>query len=616
MPDNQTGEMLQQHSQELERHNRKHTLEEQKLRQSEKLLHSIFDAIQDGIAVLDTQFTILKTNKALEVQYIHAAPLPGKKCYAVFQDRQAPCLSCPSLKAINHKQPETTTIPILRAGKSSGWMELHAFPIFDPSHKVIGVVEHFRDVTDRESTQINLRQSRENLEKRVEERTSQLLRLNEKLRLEIEDRKQAERKLYSRDRILKAVTYAAERFLQIAPLESGMHEILQRLAQATDVSRVYIFENHVDAKSRLLASYRYGWRDKHFESHGNQRQLQSIPWVEGGWSRWMEMLSQGKPVVGHVKDFPQCEQTQLIQKDIVSLLVTPIFAGKEWYGFIGFDDCQNERQWSAVEIDALKAAANILGHAIVRQKAEMQIHTLTRELIRAQDDERRKISNYLHDYVAQDLSTLRISCQTLLAEHPAAPAAIKLKSAEIAEALQRSIATIRDLAYDLRPPGLDQLGLNAAIYMFCEDFSKKTGIRVDFNSAGMDRLFLDVDTEINLYRLIQEGLNNIKKHADATRVSIRLVASFPKIILRIQDNGRGFDVEERLAAAVNEKRMGLRSMQERVNLLEGQIKVKSYLNKGTKISIEVPIKASPEAESPESRATDDASLNLPPNPRN
>jgi signal transduction histidine kinase len=208
--------------------------------------------------------------------------------------------------------------------------------------------------------------------------------------------------------------------------------------------------------------------------------------------------------------------------------------------------------------------------------------------------------------MSSDLSTLRISCQTLLAAHPHAPSAIKLKTAEMAEALQRSIATIRDLAYDLRPPGLDQLGLNAAIYMFCEDFSKKTGIKVDFNSAGMDRLYLDVDTEINLYRLIQEGLNNIKKHADATRVNIRLVASFPKIILRIGQRA-GFDVEERLAAAVNEKRMGLRSMQERVNLLEGQMKVKSLLNKGTQISIEAPIKAGLETESPNSRAEENAS---------
>jgi PAS domain-containing protein len=378
MSDQQTSEKLTQHIRELEKHMRKHILEEQKLRQSEKLLHGIFDAIQDGIAVLDTHLTILKTNQTLEIQYAHAAPLPGKKCYMVFQERQTPCLNCPSLTAINLKHSEPSTIPMLKTGNPIGWMEVHAFPIFDPARKVIGVVEYFRDVTDRECTQLTLHESRKNLEKRIEERTGQLLRLNQKLRLEIEDRKRAERKLHRRDRILKAVTYAAERFLQIAPMESGIHEILQKLGQATDVSRVYIFENQVDAKSKLLASFRYGWSADHAAAHDNPWQPESIPWVEGGWSRWMEMLSQGRPVVGHVKDFPQCEQAQLFQKDIVSLLATPIFAGKEWYGFIGFDDCQNERQWSAVEIDALKAAANILGHAIVRQKAEMQIHTSPR----------------------------------------------------------------------------------------------------------------------------------------------------------------------------------------------------------------------------------------------
>jgi signal transduction histidine kinase len=71
-----------------------------------------------------------------------------------------------------------------------------------------------------------------------------------------------------------------------------------------------------------------------------------------------------------------------------------------------------------------------------------------------------------------------------------------------------------------------------------------------------------------------------------------LVSSFPKIILRLQDNGKGFNVEERMAAAINEKRMGLRSMQERVNLLEGQMNVQSFLSKGTKISIEIPLKDS------------------------
>ena len=106
----------------------------------------------------------------------------------------------------------------------------------------------------------------------------------------------------------------------------------------------------------------------------------------------------------------------------------------------------------------------------------------------------------------------------------------------------------------------------------------------------MENLRLDFDTEINLYRLVQEGLNNIKKHANARQATIHLLAAFPCIILRIEDDGRGFDVKQRLAAAQQEKRMGLRSMEERVRLLGGQMRIHSRRSEGTKIFIEVPSK--------------------------
>ena len=101
---------------------------------------------------------------------------------------------------------------------------------------------------------------------------------------------------------------------------------------------------------------------------------------------------------------------------------------------------------------------------------------------------------------------------------------------------------------------------------------------------------LDFDTEINLYRLIQESLNNVKKHAHADHVTIRIVASSPNIILRIEDNGKGFDVESRLARSLQEKCMGLSSMDERVSLLNGRMSIKSQPSKGTRILIEVPCK--------------------------
>ena len=225
-----------------------------------------------------------------------------------------------------------------------------------------------------------------------------------------------------------------------------------------------------------------------------------------------------------------------------------------------------------------------------RKRAEEQIRALTQELMKAQENERQMLSRELHDRLAQDLSTLKIGLDTLFDNQPEAPSGMRRRVSEFSGLLQESIISVRDLAYDLRPPSLGQLSLAQTIYQYCEGFTEKTGLKVDFTSAGMVDLRLDFYTEINLYRMVQEGLNNVRKHADAGQVTIRLIASFPTIILRIEDDGKGFDVEQRMATITNEKRMGLRSMEERVSLLEGKMRIQSRPTRGTKIHVEVPCK--------------------------
>jgi signal transduction histidine kinase len=225
-----------------------------------------------------------------------------------------------------------------------------------------------------------------------------------------------------------------------------------------------------------------------------------------------------------------------------------------------------------------------------RKRAEEHIHTLTQQLMRAQENERQRIARDLHDNVAQELSLLKISWETLFDNHPLIPDEIRQKTSELSKILQRSISAVRDMAYDLHPPGLYQLGIVHTIYQYCEEFSEKNEIDIDFFAAGLDDLKIPSNTEINLYRLIQEAIWNIKKHAQAAKVTIKLVASFPNIILRIEDDGQGFNVKERLNAASKEKRMGLRSMEERVSLLNGKMRIQSRPKEGTKIFIEVPYK--------------------------
>jgi PAS domain S-box-containing protein len=222
------------------------------------------------------------------------------------------------------------------------------------------------------------------------------------------------------------------------------------------------------------------------------------------------------------------------------------------------------------------------------KKAEKHIQALTQEIIKAQENERQRIARDLHDNVAQDLASLIISSDTLFEGFPDIPLEVRRRTMKFSRILKKSISSIRDLAYDLRPPSLDQLGLVRTLAQYCTEFMENNMISVDFYSAGLDKLDLDFDTEINLYRLIQEALNNVRKHSGASLVTIRLVASFPEIILRIEDDGNGFDPVTRIIEALNEKRMGLKSMEERVKLLKGEFTIRSRNGEGTMILVKLP----------------------------
>ncbi|MCB9482209.1 MAG: PAS domain S-box protein [Desulfobacteraceae bacterium] len=219
------------------------------------------------------------------------------------------------------------------------------------------------------------------------------------------------------------------------------------------------------------------------------------------------------------------------------------------------------------------------------KKAEEQISSLTKEIIKAQENERKKIALDLHDHVAQNLSFLKITADSL---KNSKQDDLQDKIQILSNGLKDSISDIRHISYDLRPPNLEELGLAKAIYQHCEDFSFKHGIEIDFTSAGMENIKFSFDIEINIFRIIQEALNNILKHSSADMARIRLIASYPRVILRIDDNGKGFDVKTESDSSVAGEKMGLKGMRERISLIGGQMEINSVLGTGTKIVAEIP----------------------------
>ncbi|QTA78517.1 Two component system response regulator/histidine kinase, PAS domain-containing [Desulfonema limicola] len=219
------------------------------------------------------------------------------------------------------------------------------------------------------------------------------------------------------------------------------------------------------------------------------------------------------------------------------------------------------------------------------KKAEAHIRELNREMFRAQENERKRIALDLHDHVAQELSFLTMQCGRNKGKNNRNCEINNCKGCKTV--LKKAVNTVRNIAYDLRPSNLDDFGIADSLKQLCMDYSESHKVTVNYKPFGMENLNVDSDTGIHFYRLVQEAMTNVVKHAQATDISVKLVYSYPKIILRICDNGKGFDVNTRMEEVLNDKRMGIRSMKERVKLLDGHMTLCSKPGIGTKIVIKV-----------------------------
>jgi PAS domain S-box-containing protein len=179
--------------------------------------------------------------------------------------------------------------------------------------------------------------------------------------------------------ILEAVSQAASKFLQIGLSLENFNEILEKLGKATDVSRIYVFQNEVNEDGTFLMNQKYEWVAQGVAPQIDNPVLQGLPYRDVA-PRWEKVMKRRYHIAGNITDFPDEEREILGGQGILSLAAVPIYVGKEWWGFIGFDDCKHERDWSMVEMDALWAAADTMGAAILRQQNEAEIQNSQKRL--------------------------------------------------------------------------------------------------------------------------------------------------------------------------------------------------------------------------------------------
>lgn len=231
------------------------------------------------------------------------------------------------------------------------------------------------------------------------------------------------------------------------------------------------------------------------------------------------------------------------------------------------------------------AAANrgLTGEVRQRARAEAARREVLRQLVTAEEDERRRISRELHDQMGQQVTGLLLGLKTL--EHEAGPSERVAALQRLADGIARDLQT---MALQLRPPALDRLGLVPALQNHLDDWSTRYGVSCDFHAAGLEGDRLPHEVETTVYRVVQEGLTNVLKHAGATRVGLVLERRRGVLSAILEDDGRGFDVEATLSAPDTARRLGVRGMRERVALLGGTMEIESSPGTGTTLYVRIP----------------------------
>jgi len=247
----------------------------------------------------------------------------------------------------------------------------------------------------------------------------------------------------------------------------------------------------------------------------------------------------------------------------------------------------NRLTYSVLVLSAVVAIASIWWIFRLEQRAraaEREMRELSQKLVQAQEAERKRLSLELHDQVGQMLTAIRMEIANLGRIGPNDPERFREHVLQAKQVAEGAMKTVRDLAMGLRPSMLDDLGLGPAVEWLCREFSRTSGIPADVEIDGaLGRLTEAQKT--GLFRVVQESLTNVMRHARARRVSVRLKEGDGRVVLLVEDDGRG------IQNGKGRRGLGLLGMEERIRELGGVFAVESAPGAGTKIRAEIPLAA-------------------------
>jgi PAS domain S-box-containing protein len=517
------------------------------------LLRALIDNAPEQIYVKDTEGRFVLANTATMLQLNVSTPdqLLGKTDVDFFAPEQAAQYRADELAVLQSGQPLINKEES-RIDEQTGallWGLITKVPVRDAQGQIIGLVGMSRDITER---------------KRAEE----LLRANE---VQLRAYTQRLEILHAIDQAILAAQSAEA----IAQAALGHMRALVPCRWAS----VAVFDSDM-REITVLAIHANDHVEPVVHTSGALEPLQIVDALRRGEVQVVEDTA--------TLTTPAVIAAPVPATDVRSYVNVPLIAAGDLLGILTVGSDQ-PRVFTPAHIAIAREVSSQIAVAMQNARlfadvsaARARLQAVSRQLVAVQEAERARIARDLHDEIGQMLTGLKL---VLAIGTRSMPALVQARLAE-AQALINELTTrVREISLDLRPAMLDDLGLLPTLLWHVKRYIEQTHIQVTMKHTGLDQRVAP-DVEIAVYRLVQEGLTNVARHADVTDVAIWLWRTADSIGVRIKDQGRGFTPKEVLAAHTSS---GLAGMIERVRLLGGQLTIESAPGQGTRLTAELPI---------------------------
>jgi PAS domain S-box-containing protein len=465
----------------------------------------------------------------------------------------------------------TVAVPLISRGKVLGFLtvgtlkEVHPYTkdeirLLQTISNAIGVaVENYQLLEDLKQKYAQIEEQATTLRKQTREKDI-LLKLGQAL---------------SRSMDLNELSQVASRVVG-TELRVERCAISLPTADGAEIEIRGLFRQGQADTSRLLGT-RFSWQD---------------------FPAYTKIIKTGRPwVIAKTSDLPRGSGTSryFLKQGIKSVLGAGMFFGKKLVGILSITSVKEHRIFSQEEIKLVQTIANQIAVAIENarllemvEKHGKDVRRLAAQLMSAQEDARRSVAQELHDHEGQMLLSMKMNLDKmkrhLTGRLQKVPAAVELLM-DTQELLSQTIDDIRTLTFELRPPVLEDFGLTPALRWILENFAKRTDVSVSLRTRGEERRY-PREVEVALFRIAQEALNNVSKHANATDVTILVSYQGSGVTMSLRDNGAGFDADKVLSAPRGS--MGLLNIKERADMLGGKFEIISQPRKGTTLNINIP----------------------------